>query len=178
MRVWGLSALLLATGGAAWAEDPPPAPVPAEVRALEGCWRGEGEVMGKPIEIILSAKSVALGTMIAVDADSRAKADRKDRYAAHLIFGGRGAPPKDGPATGVSGFWADSFGGDFTAVGQGAAQPGGFDIAYAYPEASFVNRWRRDGDRLTWTIVARTGAKETPFAHYDLARSACSAALG
>jgi hypothetical protein len=176
MRVFGLAVLFSLSGACAWAEDPPPALVPAEVRALEGCWRGAGEVMGKAVEITLAAMPVALGTMLTVDADSRAKADPKDRYAAHLVFGGRGAAPKSGEATGVSGFWSDSFGGDFTAVGQGAVQPGGFDIAYAYPDASFVNRWRRDGDKLTWTIVAKTGVKEAPFARYDLTRSACPAA--
>jgi hypothetical protein len=175
MRVSGLGVVAWAMAGAAWADDPPPSPVPAEVRALEGCWRGAGDVMGKAVEITLAAHPVALGTMLTVDADSRATADPKDRYAAHLVLGGKGAAPKDGSATGISGFWSDSFGGDFTAVGQGAALAGGFDIAYAYPDAAFVNRWRRDGDRLTWTIVARSGTKETPFARYALVRSACPA---
>lgn len=170
MRVLGLSVLLLAPVGAAWADDPPPAPVPAEVQALEGCWRGAGDVMGKAVEITLVARPVALGTALTVDADSYAKADPKDRYAAHLVLAGKGAAP-----TGVSGFWSDSFGGDFTATGKGEVQPGGFDIAYAYPDATFVNRWRRDGERLTWTIVARTGAKEAPFASYVLTRAACPA---
>jgi len=173
MRVFSAGFVLLAMANAARAEDPPPAPVPAEVKALEGCWRGEGEVMGKPVEITLAARPAALGTLLTVDADSRAKADPKDRYAAHLVLAGRGSPPKDGPATGVSGFWADSFGGDFTAVGRGDVQPGGFDITYAYPDASFVNRWRRDGQRLIWTIVARSGEKENAFARYALTRAAC-----
>lgn len=178
MRVLGVSVLLLAMAGAGWgvalAEDPPPAPVPAEVQALEGCWRGAGEVMGKPVEITLSARRAALGTLLIVDADSHATADPKDRYAAHLVLAGRGTPPKDGAPTGVSGFWADSFGGDFTAVGKGEVQPGGFDIAYAYPDASFLNRWRRNGDRLTWVIVAASGGKENGFAHYALTRTACA----
>jgi hypothetical protein len=178
MRVFGISVLLLVSAGGARAEDPPPAPVPAEVRALEGCWRGAGDVMGKAVEISLAARPAALGTLLTVDADSHAKADPKDRYAAHLVLAGKGAPPQDGPPAGVSGFWADSFGGDFTATGKGEVQPGGFDIAYAYPDASFVNRWRRDGDRLTWTIIARTGAKEAPFARYDLTRSACPTQAG
>jgi hypothetical protein len=67
----------------------------------------------------------------------------------------------------------DSFGGDFTATGKGEVQPGGFDIAYAYPDALFVNRWRRDGERLIWSIVARSGEKENAFARYALTRSAC-----
>lgn len=175
MRVLGLGVLAWAMTGAAWADDPPPAAVPAEVRALEGCWRGDGEVMGKAVEITLAVRSVALGTMLTVDADSHATTDPKDRYAAHLVLGGKGAAPKDGAATAISSFWSDSFGGDFTAVGQGAALPGGFDVAYAYPDATFVNRWRREGDRLTWTIVAKSGAKEAPFARYALARSACPA---
>lgn len=173
MRVLGVGIVVLAMAGAAHAEDPPPAPVPAEVKALEGCWRGAGEVMGKPVEITLSAKPAALGTVLTVDADSHAKADPKDRYAAHLVLAGRGAPPKAGPATGVSGFWSDSFGGDFTAVGKGEVQPDGFDIAYAYPDALFVNRWRRAGLALTWTIVARSGDKENAFASYALTRAAC-----
>lgn len=179
MRVSDASLVLLAiTGGGwgvAWADDPPPAPVPAEVKALEGCWRGEGEVMGKPVEMTLSAKPAALGTVLTVDADSHAKADPKDRYAAHLVLAGRGPPSQAGPATGVSGFWSDSFGGDFTATGKGEVQPGGFDIAYAYPDALFVNRWRRDGRDLTWTIVARSDGKENAFARYTLKRAACSA---
>ncbi|USQ96362.1 hypothetical protein [Caulobacter sp. RL271] len=174
MRVSSVSALLLAMAGAARAEDPPPAPVPAEVKALEGCWRGAGEVMGKAVEISLSARPAALGTLLTVDADSHAKADPADRYAAHLVLAGRGVPPKDGPPIGVSGFWADSFGGDFTATGKGEVQPGGFDIAYAYPDASFVNRWRRDGDTLTWTIVAKMGGKENAFAGYALTRTTCA----
>lgn len=182
MRLWGLGVVLLAPiamgVGAARAEDPPPAPVPAEVQALEGCWHGEGQVMGKAVEITLAAKPVALGTAIAIDADSHAKADAKDRYAAHLVLAGRGAAPKSGSAqkdlaTGVSGFWMDSFGGDFAATGKGEVAPGGFDIAYAYPDALFVNRWRRDGERLTWTIVARGGEKENAFARYALTRSTC-----
>ena len=173
VRVLPLAASLLVMAGAVRAEDPPPAPVPAEVKALEGCWRGAGEVMGKPVDISLAARPAALATLMTVDADSHAKADPADRYVAHLVLAGRGAPPKAGPPTGVSGFWADSFGGDFTAVGQGEVQPGGFDIAYAYPDALFVNRWRRDGEHLTWTIVAKMGDRENAFAQYMLTRSIC-----
>lgn len=175
MRAWALGLALVAMSGVARAEDPPPAPIPAPVKALEGCWLGAGEVMGKPVEIALAVKPAGLGTLLTVDADSYAKADPADRYAAHLVLAGRGAAPKEGPATGVSGFWADSFGGDFTAVGQGEAVPGGFDVTYPYPDAAFVNRWRLDESELSWTIVARAGGKDTPFAAYALTRRACPA---
>lgn len=173
MRALLADVALLGMTGTARAEDPPPAPIPVAVKALEGCWRGAGEVMGKPVDITLAVKPAGLGTLVTVDADSRAKADPADRYAAHLILAGRGPTPKDGPATGVSGFWADSFGGDFTAVGKGEAVSGGFDITYPYPDAAFVNRWRLDGGKLSWSIVARAGDKDAPFAAYAMTRVAC-----
>ncbi|MCK5909723.1 MAG: hypothetical protein KAG62_07205 [Caulobacter sp.] len=173
MRALLAGVALLGMTGTARAEDPPPAPIPVAVKALEGCWRGAGEVMGKPVDITLAVKPAGLGTLVTVDADSRAKADPADRYAAHLILAGRGPTPKDGPATGVSGFWADSFGGDFTAVGKGEAVSGGFDITYPYPDAAFVNRWRLDGGKLSWSIVARAGGKDAPFTAYAMTRVAC-----
>jgi hypothetical protein len=162
-------ALLIAPVAAA--EEP--ASAPAAVRPLEGCWRGTGSVMGKPVTIAMEARPVALGAILTVDADSVATADAADRYAAHLVFGNGKEP------TEVSGFWSDSFGGNFTATGTGAATAGGFDISYRYPDAEFVNRWRIAGDQLGWTIVARDEkGKEQPFASYTLRRAQCPAALG
>jgi hypothetical protein len=171
-----LAVLASLIAGPALADDAS-APLPAQVKALEGCWRGEGEVMGKPVTLILSAKPVALGAMVVIETESQAKADPADRYAAHLLLGGRTAKA-DNPAT-ISGFWADSFGGDYTATGLGAPREHGFEIAYAYPDASFVNRWTVLGDQLEWRIVAQAGARpEKPFARYALTRAACPKTAG
>ncbi len=176
---FSLSFLLLSVSAPALAQDPAPAAVPAQVRALDGCWRGEGVVMDKPVVISLAARPITEGVMFLVEVESHAKSDPNDRYAAHLVFGGRGAPPKDGEGTAISGFWIDSFGGDFTASGVGSATKDGFDVAYAYPDATFVNRWRRTSDRLTWTIVAKNGsAPEAAFASYDLKRTTCTKSSG
>ncbi len=166
------AALTVALASAAKAQEPGAAPLPAAVAALEGCWRGAGSVMGKPVAVTLDARPVALGALFVVEADSHAVDDPADRYAAHLIFGGRAA---GGPG-GVSGFFADSFGGDYTATGAGSADANGFEIAYAYPDATFVNRWTVGPSAAAWTIVARDGTgAETPFATYDLTRAACAA---
>jgi hypothetical protein len=170
-----LAAAMLIGAPALAQDDPPPAPVPVQVRALEGCWTGAGAVLGKAVTLALTARPITEGTMFLVEAQSHAVADPKDRYAAHLVFGGKGPAPKSGEATAVSGFWIDSFGGDFTATGAGAAAADGFEIAYAYPDASFVNRWRRTGETLSWTIMAKTAKAENAFAHYDLKRTACPA---
>ncbi len=177
MRVCvALSFLMLSASAPAFAQDPAPAVVPGQVRALEGCWQGEGLVMGKPVAIALTARPITEGVMFLVEAQSHAKFDPSDRYAAHLIFGGWGAPPKTGEAVAISGFWIDSFGGDFTAPGVGSAVADGFDVAYAYPDATFINRWRRTPEHLSWTIVAKTGsAPEAAFARYDLKRISCVA---
>jgi hypothetical protein len=170
-----LSLLLLSAGAPTLAQASASAIVPAQVRALEGCWRGQGVVMDKPVTIALTARPITEGAMFLIDAQSHAKADPADRYAAHLVLGGRGAPPKTGEATAISGFWIDSFGGDFTASGSGSSRADGFDVAYAYPDATFINRWRRTADHLTWTITAKdAAAPEAAFARYDLDRTACA----
>lgn len=166
-----LAALLSLTAGSALAQDAPPPQLPPQVKALAGCWRGTGEVMGKPVTLSLSAKPIALDAMFLIEAESQAKADPTDRYAAHLVIGAR-APKGAFPAT-LTGYWADSFGGDYTATGAGAVREDGFEIAYPYPPSSFLNRWTLTGDRLDWRITAREDGKEQVFAHYEAARVAC-----
>lgn len=169
-----LALLLLLASGSALAQDAPAPPVPAQLKALTGCWRGTGEVMGKPVTLSLAAKPIALGAMFLIETESQAKADPADRYAAHLVIGAHA--PKDGlPAT-LTSFWADSFGGDYTATGAGAVREDGFEIAYPYPPSSFVNRWTLAGDRLEWRITAREGDKTQVFAHYEATRVSCPSA--
>lgn len=175
MKISSALALSLSlAAGAAVARDAPPAQLPAQVKALTGCWRGAGEVMGKPVMITLSAKPIVEGAMVLVEADSHATADPADRYAAHLLFGARTAKPSE-PAT-ISGFWADSFGGDYTATGLGSPTKDGLEMAYVYPDASFINRWTLAGDKLDWRITAREDGKDQAFAHYEATRVACSTA--
>lgn len=166
-----LAGLLSLAAGPALTQDAPPVSLPAQVTALEGCWRGTGEVMGKPVTLSLSAKPIALGAMFLIETESQAKADPADRYAAHLVIGAR-APKGAFPAT-LTSFWADSFGGDYTATGAGAVRENGFEIAYPYPPSSFLNRWTLTGDRLEWRITAREGDKDQAFAHYEATRIPC-----
>jgi hypothetical protein len=169
-----LAVALSLAAGSAMAQDAPSAPLPAQVKALEGCWRGTGEVMGKAVTLDLSARPVALGAMFVIEAQSQAKADAADRYAAHLVLGAK-APKGAFPAM-LTGYWADSFGGDFTATGAGAVREDGFEISYSYPPSSFLNRWTLKGDKLEWTITARDGDKAQDFASYQATRVACPVA--
>lgn len=170
--VIGVAAALAA--GPALAQDAPSAPLPAQVKALEGCWRGAGEVMGKPVTLDLSAKPAALDAMFVIEARSQAKADPKDLYAAHLVIGAK-APKGAFPAM-LTGYWADSFGGDFTTTGAGAVREDGFELSYSYPPSSFLNRWTLKGDKLAWTITARDGDKTQAFASYEATRITCPTA--
>lgn len=171
----------LAITGALWASaangaEPGSLPLPSGVAALQGCWQGTGAVMDKPVTITLSARPIVLGAMFVVDAQSTARADPQDRYAAQLTFGGAKKPT--GASTDpITGFWADSFGGSFATSGSGANRPDGFDMTYPYPDAAFVNQWRQTGDRLTWTIVAhQADGQDSPFARYTLTRVPCPGA--
>lgn len=166
-----IAASVALTAGPALAQDAPSAPLPVQVKALEGCWRGTGEVMGKPVTLDLSAKPAALGALFVIESSSQAKADPKDRYAAHLVIGAK-APKGALPAM-LTGYWADSFGGDYTATGAGAVREDGFELSYSYPPSSFLNRWTLKGDTLAWTITARDGDKTQAFASYQATRTAC-----
>lgn len=175
-RIGTAAWLFAAMTTTAVAQEPQGAPVPVEVKELAGCWDGSGSVLGKPVVVALNARSITEGALFLVDVDSHALEDAKDRYSAHLLFGGKTARTGDPGVTRISAFYADSFGGDFTAVGTGAVQPGGFDVTYAYPDADFINHWMVAGDTLSWAIVAKAGAgPEEPFAAYSLVRAACAA---
>lgn len=176
MRYVGAAVWLLAgMTTPALAQEPGAAPVPQEVKTLAGCWQGSGSVMGKSVSISLTAKLITGGALFLVEVESHALADPDDRYAAHLIFGGKTARAESTEATNISGFFADSFGGDFTAVGAGSNYPGGFEVAYAYPDASFVNRWTVALTALSWTVTAKDSAgSEESFAAYELARTECT----
>lgn len=166
--------LLAGMTTSALAQEPGTAPVPQEVKALAGCWEGAGSVLGKPVSITLAAKPITEGALFLVEVENVALADPADRYAAHLIFGGKTAPAgSEGTITGV---YADTFGGDGMAAGAGSVRPDGFEVAYAYPNASFVNRWTVAPHALSWTITATDGAgSEQAFASYDLTRAKCVA---
>ncbi|WP_380779759.1 hypothetical protein [Sphingomonas sp. R86520] len=166
-------AALFAMSSAGRTAEPSASPVPASVDALNGCWEGQGDVMGKPVAIAVSAYPIVQNAMVAVEAASSALADPSDQYAAHLILGGAGKQAGATPHA-IVGYWADSFGGAFAASGKGESRPDGFDITYQYPDDAFVNRWRLSGNHLSWKIVARDGKGiEKPFANYTLHRSSC-----
>jgi hypothetical protein len=171
---WGcIAAAVISVASVATAAEPGVVPVPSAVRALEGCWFGSGRVMGKSVTITLSAKPIVQDALFVIDAASVATDDASDSYSAHLIFGGANQPSGT-RAEPISGFWADSFGGRFTATGQGSSRLDGFDMTYEYPDSAFLNHWRIQGDKLTWEIVTRdTDGRETPFALYSLAKAAC-----
>lgn len=163
MRGWVAMALAVLPAPVAAAEPP------AGAALISGCWRGDGTVEGKPVTMAVVARPAALGALLVVEAESEAVADSSDRYAAHLVLAGDGKP-----GGGVTGFWADSFGGGYTAEGRGKAGPDGFDITYNYPDGAFINEWRVLANRLQWRIIAR-GSKGSVsvFASYVLTKTAC-----
>lgn len=165
--------MLAALASPTIAAEPGTAGVPDAVRALTGCWRGTGTVMGKPVTITLTARPIAEDALLALDGDSQAVADASDRYAMHLVFGGKGEMP-GGMSDRISSFWSDSFGGAYVAMGQGETTTDGFTVTYPYPGHAFVNRWRVTDERIAWTIAAKDARDaEKPFADYALRKAAC-----
>lgn len=166
--------LLSATAAAA---EPGAVPMPQTLAALKGCWKARGDVMEKPVSVTINARPILHDAMFALDAESSAVADHRDRYAAHLIFGGA-ETQAEASIDAITCFWADSFGGTASAVGSGESVVGGFDIKYQDENSTFINRWRTATRGLTWQITARDAkGKENPFASYTLSKVPCPTPL-
>jgi hypothetical protein len=170
-----LRLLALSSLASAWPVQAADAPLlPAPLRAIEGCWAGEGRVMGKPVTMAIRAMPAALNALMIVEAESQAIEDPADLYAAHLTLGAS-TPGDEKAVPQLTGYWADSFGGGYAAAGRGVVRGDGFDIDYGYPDATFVNRWRPQGQTLRWEIIARSAdGKEKPFADYVVRKVACT----
>ncbi|WP_151199836.1 hypothetical protein [Kozakia baliensis] len=141
--------------------------MPSVMNGLLGCWQGDGSVMGKPVSITLEGKFILRYAMFSVDIQSQAKANPQDDYAAHLVFG-------SAPSEALIGIWTDSFGGAYIATGHGATRRDGFDMAYRYPDSTFVNRWNVTKARIAWDIVmSGKDGKTKPFAAYIFHRHSC-----
>ncbi|MFN7128838.1 MAG: hypothetical protein ACK4OJ_07205 [Brevundimonas sp.] len=63
----------------------------------------------------------------------------------------------------------------YTATGAGVPMADGFEVAYVYPDARFINRWALEAAGLKWTITMKDGAgAEAVFAAYELTRTVCA----
>lgn len=172
-KLFCVATILSAISATADAAEQGAPPIPASLVALNGCWAGSGEVVGKPVTTVVNAHPIVLEAMMTLDAASSAVADPEDRYAAHLVFGGAGKP-SGAQVDPIVGYWADSFGGAFAAMGRGVASADGFEITYQYASDAFVNRWHFSGGDLKWQIVARDEkGVEKPFASYVLRQAMC-----
>lgn len=171
LRIFRYTVLtLFVTFTAAKAAEHKTTPVPAIITAMAGCWQGEGEVMGKPVTLRLVAKPVALGAMVTFDFESTAKANPKDRYAAHLIFGGGDNTLSGYVKEAIVSFWADSFGGAFAKTGRGRIHPDGFEVAYG----TLTDTWKISGTTATWQIIEHDGgSKPETFAQYSMTKTTC-----
>ena len=172
-RLWWAASSAVLWAGVAAAQMPTSAPIPRPVAALEGCWRGTGEAVGKHVAVALAVRRILDRAMVSVDVESHTLGNDQDRYSAHLVFGGL-EPAQAVTKDDVVAFWSDTFGGAYAVMGRGRSLRDGFDVTYNYPDATFVNRWRLEQRGLRWVIVQRdhTGA-EKPFATYSLTSAPC-----
>ena len=174
LKAGGVAAFAALLAGTATAQTPRPAPIPRALQDILGCWSGTGDAIGKHVSVALNARAILDGAMVTIDVQSHTIGDEKDRYSAHLVFGGLDRPaPVD--RDDVVSFWSDTFGGSYAIMGQGRSNNDSLEVSYNYPTATFVDRWRLEQAQLTWLIIqhGKTGPGK-PFATYRMIRAACS----
>jgi hypothetical protein len=138
-------------------------PAHAALDRLAGCWAAAGTVGDKPVTMAMRGSWRLGGRYLLLEAQGL---DPADPYDAAVVLG-------DHDGDKVSGWWMDSFGAGYSAAGAGGADAAGIRVDFAYPNASYVNRFTPDGAGWAWTITEHKPAGDTPFASYRLTRSAC-----
>jgi hypothetical protein len=151
---------------AALAAAPAGDPALKDLRDLEGCWSAPGEVRGKATKNRVRGAWRVGDKFMVIQLNST---DDKDPYAAEIPIGAGEKPGE------LVSYWMDSTGGAFSTSGKGRLEADGFTLTYHYPEADYVNVWRRAGKGWRWTITETAPGKPSrEFAHYDLLPSGCS----
>ena len=146
----------------------PPAPVDARpelLRALDGRWVMNGDVMGEPVTYSLVAGPTLQGRFTELH-----MTDVQDppQYEARVFIG---VAPDDGT---VIAHWMDSFGAKFSVPhGTGAIKGDSVEFTIAYADGPFRDTLTYDQEAGAWTLVIEAlqpGGAWRHFARYDIRR--------
>ncbi len=164
-----IAALLAACAAACAPAEPQPEPAPAAsaspLNGLVGCWSASGEVQGKHTENMMRAAWRLDGRYLLLEVHGL---DPADPYDAAIVMAdsGEGA---------LTAYWMDSFGGAYSVHGAGRATPSELVVNYAYPDATYVNRFNRTADGWDWRVdEERANQAPRMFAHYTLRPGSCA----
>jgi hypothetical protein len=141
---------------------------PAGLKALAplaGCWTAPGEVRGRDATSVMRGEWHLGGRYFVL----HVRAVTEQPYEAAISYGAGEKPGQ------IGSFWMDTFGGMYEpSLGLGKATESGFTLAYKFPEALYVNRFERSGERWRWTITEEAAGKpDKAFASYELTPASC-----
>lgn len=136
------------------------------VDGLTGCWKAPGQVRGKVATSVARGSWRLGGRYLMLQLRSTTP---KRPYEAAIVYGA-GEKPNE-----IGSFWMDTFGGLYSpSLGAGEIAADGFQQTYRFPDALYVNSFRRRGHGWRWTITEQaTGKPEKLFAQYELTPTSC-----
>lgn len=157
--------LILAAAAVAAPRPPDGASGMTAVGPLAGCWRVAGQVRGEPSPSIARGRW-HLGRRYFT---LQLRATGKTNYEAAITYGAGKEPGA------IGSIWHDTFGGLYEpSLGTGEKTPAGFVQMYRFPDATYVNRFARDGNSWRWTIHETVpGKADSLFASYRMRPSSC-----
>lgn len=143
----------------------PAAGAASPLQGLIGCWFSPGAVQGKATQNLVRGAWRLGQRYLLLEVHGL---DPADPYDAAIVMAdaGQGA---------VTAFWMDSFGGAYSVSGSGRAEPTGIVVSYAYPDATYVNRFIRTSNGWDWRVTEER-ANQAPelFASYALTPTSCA----
>ena len=137
----------------------------AVMSGLQGCWRITGQTQGKDSPSIARGEW-HLGRRYCT---LHMRATGSDPYEAAITYGA-GQQPRA-----IGSVFSDTFGGLYEpSLGLGELEADGFVQRYRFPDATYLNRFRRSGSGWRWTITEQTKDKPpSVFAEYHLRPASC-----
>lgn len=146
-----------ASAGQAGAAGAAMAPA-ALLRQLEGSWRMEGDVRGKPVTYKMVAEPALQGTFTAMRMQDVAV---PAQYEAAVYIG------YDEASKTVIAHWMDSFG-PKSSIPHGAGHIDGNTIEFIVPYATgpFRNTWRYDPVSRSWQFVLESSRPDGSWKHF------------
>lgn len=142
------------------------APAEVSLGALAGCWSASGEVQGKQTENLVRGSWRLGNRYLLLELHGL---DPADPYDAAIVMAdaGEGA---------IAAYWMDSFGAAYSVSGAGRSTGSELVISYAYPDATYVNRFARTAAGWDWRVTEeKLGQGAENFAHYTLTPASCDA---
>lgn len=153
-------AVVMLVAGAACADEAHPAipERPPALKALDGDWIMDGDVMGEPVRYRMAAGPTLQGAFTEIHMND---VQVPSQYEARVFIG------HDGDSGNVIAHWMDSFGARYSIPhGTGTVSGDRIEFTLPYAHATFRDTFTHDAASDTWQFVIEAAQPDGSWKHF------------